>query len=340
MSEKRQVDPERCLAQARVWLERGRQDYAELQRSLEHRRLPWPRHRIPPDPPVAVYLLQQSIEKTAKSLMIAVGENEYILSRPPYSHNTLATVLKFIERQINRPHLRDAFDNFSRHPNLGIPSSTSALDAIDNLVRSTRKKRDYYELAVLPPDVMQALTALMMDFRSRITAGIEELLPSSTTLRIDTRGVSDSSASEFLYELSTAFVHRDRLSAESEDAFKDVVAPIASELVEQFREADQSMVTVPRDWILSELVLPSWALSTLYLLAALTFPHEASARYPAPMDAPTDATEAASRGRLGVQHYTETLGIVSRFHELNRLACLVLENMEPLLDRAYQSQLN
>ena len=87
-------------------------------------------------------------------------------------------------------------------------------------------------------------------------------------------------------------------------------------------------------------MLPSWALSTLYLLAALTFAHEASARYPAPMDAPTDATEAARRGRLGVQHYTETLGIVSRFHELNRLACLVLENMEPLLDRAYQSQLN
>ena len=58
-------------------------------------------------------------------------------------------------------------------------------------MRSTRKKRDYYELAVLPPDVMQALTGLMMDFRSRITAGIKELLPSSTTLRIDTRGVSD-----------------------------------------------------------------------------------------------------------------------------------------------------
>ena len=135
-------------------------------------------------------------------------------------------------------------------------------------------------------------------------------------------------------------MHRDRLSAESEGAFKDVVAPIASELVEQFREAEQSVVTVPRDWILSEFVLPSWALSTLYVLAALTFPHEASARYPAPMDAPTDAIEAASRGRLGIQHYTETLGIVSRFHELSRLASLVLDNMDPLLDRAYQSQLN
>ena len=128
MNEKRQVDPERCLAQAGVWLERGRQDYAELQRSLGRRRLPWLRHRIPPDPPVAVYLLQQSIEKSAKSLMIAVGENEHILSRSPYSHNTLATVLKFTERQLNRPYLRDAFDNFSKHPNLGIPSSTSALD--------------------------------------------------------------------------------------------------------------------------------------------------------------------------------------------------------------------
>ena len=78
----------------------------------------------------------------------------------------------------------------------------------------------------------------------------------------------------------------------------------------------------------------------LVLLAALTFPHEASARYPAPMDTPTDAIEAASRGRLGVQHYTDTLGIVSRFHDLNSLAGLVLEYMDPLLDRAYQSQLN
>ena len=218
--------------------------------------------------------------------------------------------------------------------------SVSALDAIDNLVRRTRKKRDYYELAVLPPDVMQALTGLMMDFRSRITAGIEELLPSSTTLRIDTRGVEDLSASEFLYEFSTAFVHKDRLLADSEGAFEDVVAPIASELVEQFREADQSVVTVPRDWILSEFVLPSWALSTLYLLAARTFPHEASARYPTPIDAPTGAIEAASRGRLGVQHYTKTLGIVARTHDLNRLAGLVLEYMDPLLDRTYQSQLS
>ena len=94
-------------------------------------------------------------------------------------------------------------------------------------------------------------------------------------------------------------MHRDRLSAESEGAFKDVVAPIASELVEQFRGADRSVVTVPRDWILSEFVLPSWALSTLYVLAALTFPHEASARYPAPMDAPTDAIEAAATAGSG-----------------------------------------
>ena len=340
MSAKSPVDdPKRYLEQAGVWLERGRQDYAELQRSLGRRRLPWLRHRIPPDPPVAVYLLQQSIEKTAKSLMIAVGENEYILSKPPYSHNTLATVLKFIERQINRPHLRDAFDNFSKHPNTGIPSSTSALDTIDNLMRSTRRKRDYYELGVLSPYAMQTITGLMIDFRSRINAGVEELLPSSTTLRIDTYGVSDASASEFLYELSTTFVHRDRLSAETEGAFKDIVAPIASELVEQFREADQSVVTVPRDWILSEFVLPSWALSTLYVLAALTFPHEASARYPAPINAPTDPIEAASRGRLGVQHYTEALGIVSRIHELNMLAGLVLDNMDPLLNGAHQSLL-
>ena len=100
-------------------------------------------------------------------------------------------------------------------------------------------------------------------------------------------------------------------------------------------------MTIIRDNLINDVVLPlTWTLPALYMLAALTFPHEATARYPAPWDAPDDAIEAAKLGKLGTRHYTESLGIVEQLRQIHDLTALMLANMKPLLLHAVESSEN
>ena len=108
--------------------------------------------------------------------------------------------------------------------------------------------------------------------------------------------------------------------------------------IETWRNTEKSSLTIIRDKMISDLILPQlWTLPTLYMLAALTFPHEASSRYPAPLGAPPDAVEASRCEKLGTQHYNNSLGIVAQLPALHQLTRLVLDSMKPLLVHAVES---
>ena len=67
---------------AEAWLRQARRDSAAVGRLLgQYQR--GTRPHLSRNPEVAVYLLQQSVEKAAKALMIASGEDEGTLRRPP-----------------------------------------------------------------------------------------------------------------------------------------------------------------------------------------------------------------------------------------------------------------
>ena len=104
----------------------------------------------------AVYLLQQSVEKAVKALMVADGEDEKALRRRPFVHDSLTIVLTFFERIINLPAYKDSLD-----PLLGTLSEDfdSAAEVSEYLeyVKGRLKDGLVAELAVSPPDQVRQI---------------------------------------------------------------------------------------------------------------------------------------------------------------------------------------
>ena len=336
MSRRATIDFDAQIRQAELWLAHGRMDHAEARSHLRWSWISSRRSIVPVQAARRIYYLQQSVEKTSKSLMVAIGQDEHSLSRE-FNHNSLRAILRYLERSINHPYLHQSLDRLSTNPSLGVSGTGEALHALETLMKRTRKNRDYHELAVVPPDAMKVLTSLMAGLREQVLAKAREELPVRIRVKIDSSNYTQASPVEYLMDRVVAATNGilEPPSPETKATFWQVLDTMASDdLEEQLNEVGKLEVSVPRRLIIEECILPVWALPTLYLLAALTFPHAASTRYPTRLDAPSNPVQAASLGRLGTGHYSESLGIVRHFSELHRLAGLMLKSIRPVLIQA------
>ena len=336
LRQKTSLSPEDRVHRAEVWLKQARNDHDALQRLFRRYKQPGPGY-LPRTPEVAVYLLQQTVEKATKALMVAAGYNEETLRKPPYGHDSLRVVLEFFKRPFDVPGFSPTLDVLLKTQPLEVNDAEEARKSIDDLIQKV--KGGYAkELAVISPDAVQLIVGLMQTLRKRFVSRVRASLPSRTSLRVDASGVEDSTAADRLWSIATSTIQDNTIPAEQMEASKEVAAQmlsfVAPRLAEGLRDADGQIITIQRNQLLAYAFLPVWGLLSLYLLAALTFPHEASSRYPAPGDAPDDPTKAAKRGMLGTKHYTPKLGIVAQLPELNSLTKLVLQDVKPLLENA------
>ncbi len=330
-----QPSPQQRLEHAEIWLKQARRDRAAVERILGQFAQRNHDH-LPRTPDTAIYLLQQAVEKAAKSLMFASGEDEDTL-RKQYGHNSLLVVLEFIRQRFTDESYRTMFDSLLEYQSLGAHSVDEALKATDDLIHKA-KSRNLRELAVLPPDAMRIMVELMANLHKQTVAAAKRLLRAKTSVTVDPSSVADSSAGDYIMAVATAAMRRNQLAPDVEAAVRSVVDSVALGWIETWRKFERGSLTIIRDKMLSDLILPQlWTLPALYMLAALTFPHEASCRYPAPWNAPTDAIEAARHEKLGTQHYTNSLGIVAQLPALHQLTRLVLDSMGPLLIHAVES---
>ena len=337
MSGSKKPDFDSYLAQAYVWLQHGQEDHNAAKRLLRWNWLPLKNSIVPNNPVLLIYLLQQSVEKTAKSLMVASGTPETTLRVSPYGHNSLQAVLSFIEKRINVPGIQETLDSLSRDPSLGVSSADEAQRALQNLKKNTQKNIDYFSLAVLPPEVMGVLTSLMDVLRQQSLHKTREVFPVRMTLTIEPSKSDGLTTSDYLFSEVTAATRGAEIPADLRDTFSSAIGRVAALIEDEFGKGNTLRIIVPRRWIISNYVLPAWALPTLYLLAALTFPHEASTRYPARLGSHEDPVQAARRNRLGTMHYSDSLGIIKHFRDLHRINGLVLKSMPPLIVQANEA---
>ena len=335
MDSKVQLSPQQRLEHAEIWLRQARQDRSIVERILGRSVQPKHRH-LPRNPQVAVYLLQQAVEKAVKSLMFAAGKDEDILRRR-YGHNSLLVMLDFIRQRFSDEPYRQMFDSLLEYQSLGFSSADEALKATDNLIKQVNN-RNLRELAALSPDAMSVMVELTDNHRKQTIALTNRLLSPKTFVTIDASNVADSSAADYIMAVATAAMRRDQLAADVEASVRKIIDPVALEWIESWRASESIRLPIIREKMLSDLILPQfWTLPALYMLAALTFPHEASSRYPAPWNAPSDPLEAARCDKMGVQHYTASLGAVVQLPALHQLTRLVLDSMRPLLVHAVES---
>ena len=331
-----QSSPDARILQAEAWLKQARSDHAALQRLFRRYQQRTP-GQLPSTPEVAVYLLQQSVEKAAKALMVARGHGEDTLKKRPYGHDSLTVVLEFFRQQLSVPGFSKALDILLRTQSLEVDDAEEVRKSIEDLMRKAQAG-DLTELAVLPPEAVRAIVNLMQTLRERFVGHLRASLRSKTPLRFNSHGVEDSTAIDLLWDIATSALQTDPLPADQMAAAKEIIGIVFGSVDRQvakgLRDIDGQRITIDRSQLLSDVFLPLWALLSLYLLAALTFPHEASSRYPTPVEAPDDARDAARQGLLGTRHYTPALGIVALLPELNLLIGLVLQDIKPLLSNA------
>ena len=315
------------LCQADVWLDQARRDCRVVKLLLSgHRRGSGTRYAE-----TSVYLLQQSVEKAVKSLMVAAGEDEKKF-RNQIGHNSLKAIMNFLEPRVQSPMFSQFMDNAPSFSDGGVPDAREADNMFNRVARMARRD-EFRELAILRSDEIRPLIRLMTMLHSCIESKTRELLPSNMALYDISSQTSGTSDTKTLWNIVEGLLKEpENISDEIVRVVENVYDLITPQLLEELRETSTPQ-TFSRRQLLSDMILPLlFVIPSLYLLAALTYPHEAYTRYPAPYGTPKDPREAIeNKGTLGTQHYTSELGIVTLLPDMHKWTQTVLDNMPPLL---------
>lgn len=267
-----------CQEDAAIWMERSRKDY-EAAKLLKTK-----------DPALAIYLLQQCIEKSAKALAVASGEfaSGYIKSK--FSHNSKRLLLELWQK-------------------LGVSRRSSTLSSILNLTNVT----DSDLIEALQYTIELRRLSLFRSFPS--PSDFEQGDQLSLSFRISGKQF------DFLYEYresppSLILIEKPLGSSEPrslidltiqfslDSGIKALIAPTVSEK-RRIKASLESQFSKDK------------LLFTLFLLAALTYEHEAYTRYPG--------------DKIGCQHYSANLPIVKHISLLYEILDAVLPEVDSLL---------
>jgi len=270
---------------AALWLKRARLDFRHAQALVQTKRNKRTDVFVS-DPALAIFLIQQCVEKLVKAMLAARGYSHQELIT--FSHKSLKAYLE---------HLQEVTDEME--PWLDIyPNDARALvrDSIDALKRARDDCDDpSYEhrwRACSYGDIVEVCRRLV-EAREVITSEVTVELVKEAFDRIDTEalvGLMQAGGLDGTQELRLARREGSKLRAHVKEGLYSV-----------------------------------WSYMALAPLAAITYPHAVSARYPSGPGAPTDPIEAAFQGKLGSDLYRAPLGIVEGLGEVLRLAELVLE---------------
>jgi hypothetical protein len=264
-----------CHEDVAIWMERSRKDY-EAAKLLKAR-----------DPALAIYLLQQCIEKSVKALAVASGKFDSGYIKNEFKHNSKRLLIELWQ-------------------NLGASKSSSILSSIFNLPNVT------------DPDLIEALQYTIELKRLSLFSSpfnFEQNDSLRLSLRINGKELdylyqySESPPSLILMEtplesIGTKSLIDLTMRFSLDSGMKALVAPSVSEK-RKIKASLESQFSKDK------------LLFTLFLLAALTYAHEVSTRYPG--------------DKIGCQHYTDNLPIVKHIGLLYKILDTVLPEVDSLL---------
>ena len=273
-----------------------------------------------------LFWVQQSVEKSVKGLMLLSGKSYSNIRR--LGHHSLKGDLRIIGDILDLPVLGRMVDRF-----------------VDSDPR--RKLRELRsQLSTTGVAELRLLNVGALDYFLAIVPNIEKARENvlKTSLKdVRVRLWSDTSPSAQMEAL------KDLESHNSDVDIADIVESIISthHLCEHhLAHADIACNPRLQNEIFNEVervFQRTEAELSLYLLAAVTFPHVGSTRYPARPCAPPGPREATeeeakkNNDSFGVQHYSQEIGVVRRMKRLARAAAKVARVLQvplPLIEAA------
>jgi hypothetical protein len=188
------------------------------------------------------------------------------------------------------------------------------------------------ELALLPPQSVKPVVTMLSDLRSKMQSTLYKLLKPNVSFDFER-------AKDYLAEPTDS-----KLQGIFDPAFRTEKVPqealsVAVNMFPIFKSSDFYMllsdaikkesgglrghVNIGKRQSFEESVFAVWALCTLMLLAAFTFPHEGWTRYP---------DKYKSDANLDCESYTNELGIVTCLREIGNLTRDAISDTEKLLE--------
>jgi hypothetical protein len=316
------------LEDAKRWLRRAQMDFNGFKRFV-----PFDKKSRKPvrcsDPALAVYLLQQSIEKATKAVAAATGKYSYRRLKSQ-GHNSLKLLLNFY---------RDILKTILKRPELdalgaGLGLDNEGLNKIINLmmeVEKTNKNRKagetlYVEQFARATNAqISQILSLLLSFRGSGFLGVSKSVFGPHSKIVIAREKIDTSTpanlvSSTLEELRKQ-LNLSQLPEGTSELLENAVKLWTSGGITE--EGSEEKIVIERP---TKELLGQWSLVALLILAMYTFPHESTARYPG------DRIGKEMPAPFGYEDYNEKLGIVSQLGQMGYVTMLALNELEPELE--------
>jgi|GEM_PF-4177998 len=280
---------------AQSWLDRARRDFVAFRvfAALDEKntkKSPRPR-----DGALAVYLLQQCIEKAVKSLVAASGK------AVTYSHNSQLLISEFLADYVKKMNVIGS-QKFVSH--LGLDSSDGKFEElIETAKKHYRSSKDTF--GVPAKDLSRILSGLH-DIRSKIienSRAIKKPLHELQRLFDGVDSMEDFTPS--LHQEINSFFKKCAIFI-SEDQWGSIMR-----LVTSIGEKDDEVKGKKQGLIFAELIDSAYSGSlsiiSLHLLSHITIQHENTSRYPSNIS----ISRSSATEEIGWEQYmSESVGVV------------------------------
>jgi len=314
----------RNIEYARRWLNRATKDF-----DLFKKLVPFDKRTKKPtrcsDPALAVYLLQQSVEKAVKAAAIASGQYKARDFIRYYRHNSLALIINLNNKIVKKIEAMG----------LSFLTTLMGVDLVEGEAKLSRLEKQIMGLAPLldkdgkevdfkcesislPPEVIDQILDKSILNRRLILDTIRTTFSILPDMGIHKgKGVVED-AEEFIKVLSERVTDALKFKPPTEEQLKAPIEFIKHMSNLGFESVDELKRT---DMITNYLSV--WAFSyALLLLTYLTFTYENTSRYPLKQKGDIKS------GKIGCDDYDENLGIVNRIGKIGYATSLTLNEMD------------
>lgn len=319
---------QRNISHARRWLNRAMKDF-----SLFKKIVPFDKRTNKPvrcsDPALAVYLLQQSVEKAVKAAAIASGQYKTRNFIHYYKHNSLALIMNLNNKIVAQSQAM-GLGPVAKMMGIDLADGESKLNTLENqimggipLLDKNGKEVDFRSESIrITPEVIDQILDMIIRNRGLILDVVRTTFNVLPNLGIHKGHGVIEDPEAFLKNLSDLITNTLKVKSPSEEQLKVPIEFIKYMTSSGFEPVDELNRT---DTIMNYLGV--WAFSNaLYCLTYFTFAHESTSRYPLKQKGDIE------KGDIGCDDYNESLAIVNRIGKLGYVTSLTLNDMKDEID--------
>ncbi len=317
---------------ARRWLNRAMKDF-----TLFKKLVPFDKRTNKPvrcsDPALAVYLLQQSVEKAVKAAAITSGQYKARDFIHYYSHNSLALIINLNNKIVAKIQAM-GLDSITKMMGVDLLDGKSKQGRLESQLMGITPWLDNDGKAVdiksesisITPEVIDQILDMVVRNRSMLLDVIRttfNLLPGMGIHKGKGEKGEIDGPQAFLKHLSDSISPSLNIRSPSEEQLKVPFEFVKHMIDSGFEPVNELERT---DTIINYLGV--WAFSNaLLFLTYFTFAHESTSRYPL-----KQRGNIKKGKKIGCDDYNESLGIVNRIGEIGYVTSLTLNDMKNEID--------